>query len=156
MKVYLVQHGDSVEADVDPDRPLSKKGREDIEKLGKFLAKSNLTLYHIIHSGKLRAEQTAEILAKALKFENGIESRLGLGPLDNVREIMEELNYYSNDILIAGHLPFMSKLVSMLVVGDENKLVVSFEPGTLVCLENIADERWVIHFMLRPSIFQSS
>ena len=37
MSVYLVQHGDSVSKDVDLARPLSEKGRRDVEKVADFL-----------------------------------------------------------------------------------------------------------------------
>lgn len=152
MKVYLVQHGESVEANIDPERPLSEKGRKDIEALGRYLHKTKPEIFHILHSGKLRALQTAEILAEKLQFKNGIEFHADLKPEDDVNEIASELNHYINDILIAGHLPFMSRLVSKLVTGDENFPVVSFQPGTLVCLENVEENKWIIYFMLRPHL----
>ena len=37
MKLYLMQHGDALQKDVDPDRPLSPRGRRDIEKIAAFL-----------------------------------------------------------------------------------------------------------------------
>ena len=33
MRLYLVQHGEAVAKEVDPDRPLSEHGREDIVRL---------------------------------------------------------------------------------------------------------------------------
>lgn len=152
MKLYLVRHGEALESNQDPLRPLSPKGRQDIEKLGRFLAHSNLRLFHLIHSGKLRAEETAEILAQKLHFENDLESRRGLDPLDDVTEIKEELSHYVNDILIVGHLPYLSRLISALLTDNENQDLVFFEPGALACLENISDERWILHYLLQPSL----
>lgn len=152
MKIYLVRHGESLDSDQDATRPLSARGRKDIENLGKFLANSKPHIFHIIHSGILRAKQTACILANALKFSDEIESRVGLQPLDDIMDIKEELKNYSNNILIVGHLPFMPRLLSALMVGNESKTMVSFEPGALVCLENIEDESWTINFVIQPSL----
>lgn len=154
MKVYLVQHGNSLDSDIDTKRPLSKQGRADIEKLGNFLANSKPNIFHIIHSGKLRAQETAEILSKTLQFENTVESHKGLEPMDDVSIFKESLGHYDKDLLVVGHQPFMSRLVSTLLVGDENKTIVSFEPGTLICLENSEGDRWIINFMLRPSLLR--
>lgn len=50
MRVYLVQHGDAVPKEVDPDRPLSDTGRQDIERLAKFLNAAKVRVSRIIHS----------------------------------------------------------------------------------------------------------
>ena len=34
MRLYLAQHGDAVEKDVNSERPLSAKGKKDVEELG--------------------------------------------------------------------------------------------------------------------------
>ena len=63
MKLYLMQHGDAVSADIDSDRPLSKQGLHDVERLGVFLAKAPFQPARFVHSGKTRARQSAELLA---------------------------------------------------------------------------------------------
>ena len=65
MRLYLVQHGEALSKDVDPERALSDAGRADAERLARFLAPRRLTLSRVLQSGKLRAQQTAEILAGA-------------------------------------------------------------------------------------------
>jgi len=52
MKVYLVQHGQSVSEDVDPARPLSEKGQKDMEKVARFLKGVNLKITIIFKAGK--------------------------------------------------------------------------------------------------------
>ncbi len=66
MRLYLVQHGDALSKDLDPKRPLSAKGRRDVARLGEELARSTLTVERILHSGKLRAKETAETICAAL------------------------------------------------------------------------------------------
>ena len=59
MRLYLVQHGDAVPKDVDPDRPLSDQGRADIKRLTVWLSHQNVQVAQILHSGKNRAKETA-------------------------------------------------------------------------------------------------
>ena len=55
-------------------------------------------------------------------------------------------------MLVVGHLPFMAKLVSHLLVEDENRLTTAYQPGTVVCLERVDDDRWQIDWMIRPEL----
>jgi phosphohistidine phosphatase len=62
MKLYLAQHGDSLPEQVNPERPLSERGREDVRRLAEFLGGTGIQVRRVYHSGKLRARQTAELL----------------------------------------------------------------------------------------------
>ena len=62
MRLYLVQHGEPVPKEINPDRPLSDKGRHDVEKVGRFLQQAGVAMGVIVHSGKTRAAQTAGLL----------------------------------------------------------------------------------------------
>ena len=77
--LYLVQHGEAVPDDVDPARPLSQAGKKDVERLAEFLARRKLAVSRILHSGKLRAQQTAELIAytnlRGLRLTRGIPKR---------------------------------------------------------------------------------
>jgi hypothetical protein len=66
MRLYLVQHGDALPEQVDPERPLSAKGRRDVEAVARVLASAGARAVRVAHSGKLRAQQTAEVLTAAL------------------------------------------------------------------------------------------
>lgn len=153
MKIYLIQHGDSLDKTVDPERPLSTKGKKDIQSLATFLSQLNIKVNRIFHSGKLRAKQTAEILSKSIHSQNGISILPGIEPEDLISPIAYEIESWQEDVLLAGHLPFMSKLVSKLITKDDINPVVDFEPGTMVCLEKIAATRWLIRWMLRPELY---
>ena len=65
MRLYLVQHGDALPEQVDPERPLSAEGRRDVEAVARLLASAGTRAVRVAHSGKLRAQQTAEVLAAA-------------------------------------------------------------------------------------------
>ena len=57
MRLYLVQNGEAVAKEVDPDRPLSEHGREDIIRLAKWLEQRGVDVREIRHSGKTRTRQ---------------------------------------------------------------------------------------------------
>ncbi|MCZ6522899.1 MAG: histidine phosphatase family protein, partial [Alphaproteobacteria bacterium] len=62
MRLYLVQHGEALAKEVDAERRLSADGRRDVRRLAEFLAKSGLRVRKVLHSGKARARETAELL----------------------------------------------------------------------------------------------
>ncbi|MBX3709139.1 MAG: phosphohistidine phosphatase SixA [Gammaproteobacteria bacterium] len=153
MKIYLARHGDYL---LDTTRHLdvlTEKGTKDIIRLANFLRCSNEHVSHVFHSGKYRAQQTAELLIQGFICEQPIQSKSGLNPNDDITDFANELSHWGNDVLIVGHLPFMSKLVSALTIGNENKEIVDFQAGTLVCLETIDHVRWVIKWVLTPDLF---
>src|SRR5688500_9788627 len=63
MRLYLVQHGEAVPEQVDPQRPLSEAGRRDVQAMARLLAGAGIRPTRIVHSGKRRAQETAELLA---------------------------------------------------------------------------------------------
>jgi phosphohistidine phosphatase len=152
MKVYLVQHGDALPKEVDPERPLSEKGRADVERIASFLGRSGLRVSRILHSGKQRAEQTAELLAAAVGSGDGVDQVSGINPLDPTDHLAQGVGEWTDDTMVVGHLPFMGKLASRLVAGDEAASVVMFTPGTVICLERGEQGSWSIAWMIRPEL----
>ena len=59
MKLYLQQHGEAVSKDLDPERPLTGQGTEDVQRIARALKAAGVEITRAIHSGKLRAQQTA-------------------------------------------------------------------------------------------------
>jgi phosphohistidine phosphatase len=154
MRLYLVQHGDAVPEEVDPARPLSETGRSDVAKVARFLAAGGVRVNQVLHSGKRRAEQTAEILGAALGGTP--EARPGLNPKDATGSVAREAAAWDQDVMLVGHLPFMAKLVSRLVTGRDDAGVVAFQPGTIVCLERGDQQHWTVAWMIRPELVVDS
>lgn len=153
MKLYLVQHGQACARDVDPDRPLTDAGRADVARVAAFLQQAGVKVERIIHSGKTRAAQTAEQLAHAIA--PGVEPEASgiINPNDNPQAFDWQSGSWDRDTLVVGHLPFMARLVSHLVIADESKTVVAYQPGSVVCLEREDGSDWRIAWMLRPELF---
>jgi len=153
MKLYLIQHGEATTEEVDPSRLLTVKGRSDVQKISSFLKGAGVRPGDILHSGKTRARQTAEIIAASLGPDFKIKERGGLGPNDPVMALTKEIPGMANDLMIVGHLPFLGKLASLLLSGSESKNVVAFRQGGVVCLQRNEDQRWQVAWMVTPEIF---
>jgi phosphohistidine phosphatase len=152
MRLYLVQHGDAVWKQVDPDRPLSPTGRGEVARVARFLAAAQVRCTRVFHSGKTRARQTAEILAAAVAPNGRIERFLGIDPNDSTDDLAHAIAQWDEDTLVVGHLPFMSRCVARLLGGRETRDLVAFRPGSLVCLERTDDGDWVVAWMIRPEL----
>jgi len=106
----------------------------------------------IKHSGKKRAQQTADIFTSSLNPENGVEQRNGLNPLDDVVPLARTLNVRDN-VMLVGHLPFMERLTSYLITGNPDRPVLKFQNGGIVCLDQDPNAQvWVIKWTLMPRI----
>ena len=152
MKLYLMQHGKPVPKEEDPERPLSSKGIDEINKMAEFLKKRGIRVDKIFHSGKTRAMQTAEIMISMLSPDKKPMERKGLSPMDDVNYFVEQIREVEEDIMIVGHLPHLARLTSLLVAGSESLSVVAFQQGGLVCLSIDKDLNWHISWMLVPEI----
>ena len=154
MRLYLVQHGGAAAKEVHPDRPLTDAGRDDVRFVGAFLAGIGVGISRVLNRGKVRARQTAEILASAvapgITVDNVTE---GLCPNDSTDWLAAAAGQWTGDTMVVGHLPFMGKMVSRLTTGSEEGGVVEFRPGSVVCLERTEDRAsWTIVWMVRPEL----
>jgi len=150
MRLLLVQHGDSVSETTDPDRPLSAKGRRDVEELARALRsfRGGDQPRQILHSGKLRALQTAEILGEALGIP--VRQSAGLDPLDPAGPFASDVETWDQSAIVVGHLPFLERLASLLVADREEPSAVAFQRGGGVCLEKQETRAWTILWTFMP------
>jgi phosphohistidine phosphatase len=150
MALFLVQHGKSLPKEKDPDQGLSREGLAESQTMAALAAENNVQIMRIIHSGKKRALQTAEIFVKALEPEAGMTKGAGLAPLDDVTIFAATLNNAEN-IMVVGHLPFLEKLVSHLVAGSQDTPVIKFQNSSMLCLDTEdVSETWFIRWALFP------
>lgn len=152
MKLYLVQHAKAASKQIDPQRPLTEEGWRDMQKVAVFIRALNLSIDSLWHSGKKRAAQTAEFLAEAIEVKKDMIAHEGLGPNDNVTTLTNELALTHEDVMIVGHLPFLSKLTSLLLTGSESANTVAFKNGGIVCLSRSEENHWQIDWMVTPEL----
>lgn len=152
MRLYVVRHGDAVSDRVDPARPLSDKGRAAVERSAVFLNRSGIRVGRILHSGKKRAEQTAELFARTLGGVDQLGAMEGLRPNDPIAPILNAIDEWTDDTMLVGHMPFVGNLVSQLVAGSEEVSTVLFLPATVACLVRTDDDTWTIRWTLSPEL----
>jgi len=148
LNLYILQHGEAVAKEIDPERPLSEHGNRDIRILALHMQNMGVQLGNIFHSGKLRAEQSARLIAETLSPEILPVKTEGLNPNDDPAVIIGDIEQMNENILIASHMPFVSRLCSTLLTGTTEAEFASV-PGTLFCLEK-AEDKWRLAYMLRP------
>jgi phosphohistidine phosphatase len=128
MEVYLVKHGEAKLESEDPQRPLTARGNLEVEKVARFAAGLRLPVSQILHSGKFRARQTAEILAQYLNPPHGVREQEELAATDDPG-IAEELVRQAAEPIMLVYLPHLSRLTSLLILGNPAKEVIRFLNG---------------------------
>lgn len=154
LRHYLVRHGEAKADMEDPARPLSDRGCEEVQRVARHAAILGLEVAQIRHSEKLRARQTAEILAEHLAPRLGIRQVEGLAPSDEPDRVRTELEAAEEPLMLVGHLPHLSRLVSALVLGDSEKEIVWPDTGTMVCLAK-TERGFRLLWVLTPELAQA-
>ena len=147
--VYLVRHGEAQSPMADPQRGLTERGSATVQRLGAWASAVFPTVSEIRHSGKLRAEQTARILANSFQMNTEPIAVSGLNPNDDVVPVAESLAGVEHPLMLVGHLPFLARLTSCLVVGDPGKAIVDFDTAALVRLYR-DQYGWTIDTVMQP------
>jgi phosphohistidine phosphatase SixA len=117
VELYLLRHGHAGNprewTGDDALRPLSQKGRRQADRLGQFLAERAFAPDSIISSPRLRARQTADIVADAIGIAVSEDERLA-GPLDT--DVLAALvdSAGGDRIVLVGHDPDFSDLAATL------------------------------------------
>ena len=151
--IFLVQHGEAVGKEINPERPLSDKGRENVKKVGHFLYNYGCHVDSIWHSPKLRARETAKILGECLKKSECLYEFKELEPEKSPKKIMKYIQKEAKqNIMIVGHLPHLSHLTGLLLCGDENKEIIAFEKGGVICIETNSGNFNVLRWIIVPTM----
>jgi phosphohistidine phosphatase len=155
MHAYLVQHGKAKSAEEDPNRGLSDEGRAEVTRMADFFCNLRIPISLIEHSGKLRAEETAHIIATCIRTASGPIHTDGLNPTDDPSMTANFLNVYTDDILIVGHLPHLERLTSLLLTGSQDRRPVQFRNGGIVCLEKEQSGVWSLVWAIVPELLRT-
>ncbi len=148
-RLYLVRHGEAKPKDEDPERGLTEAGHANVSRMASWVAASGIRVDEIRHSGKLRAQQTAEIFAEALGAQ--AQATPGLAPKDDVASIAGAIESEEGDIMLVGHLPFLERLAALLTAGNADSSVVTLDAGALLEL-TLADDGWRVTCLMQPRL----
>ena len=151
MELYLVQHGEAVSEEINPERSLSEKGISDVKKAAAFLKQAGININTIFHSSKRRACQTAQILAETLNPKCNVLQREGLTPNDPIDGIFREILKRDEDLMIVGHLPFLARLAGKLLLDSEDKNIIEFKQGSMLLVSGSANS-WKVKWFITPDL----
>ena len=143
--IVLVHHAEAVLPNVDHMRPLSSAGQAHAERLALRLAGRGVKPAAVWHSGKLRARQTAEACWRACNPLAGFAAVRGVQPDDEVETITAALEAEPGDVLVAGHMPHLPRLLHRLLTGRRDGDADDFPQHGAVALERDGVggvERW--------------
>jgi phosphohistidine phosphatase len=123
MNIYLLRHG--IAADTAPggggdaDRPLTKEGEAKLLQVVEAMRAMELGFDLVLASPYLRARQTAEIVAAALRLKKLLKLTKTLEPDGQGKALIEEIKAAeAEDVLLVGHEPSLSELIGRLIGGD--------------------------------------
>ena len=151
--LYLVQHAAAKTEAEDPRRPLTNEGCQTVQRMAEFLSQLQLSLDRIEHSGKLRAKQTAEILAASLQPTEGIREVPGLAPNDDIEPMRARLERESKTLMLVGHLPYLSRLAARLVGLGADRMIIEFRMSGVVQMMRDDAGCWGVGWALIPELF---
>lgn len=153
MNIYLVRHGDAVDASENPQRPLSPLGEQQIELIAQQLKIADVQVDTIFHSGILRAKQTTEILAQRLPHKNIVAWAM-LAPDQSFSLVFDELVKIKTSVMLVGHQPMLGMLASYMMTKRSNSPIVNIDKGDALCFSpsKFKNELWMLDWMLKPSL----
>ena len=124
MELYILRHGIADERGTpgykkDSDRPLTPEGEEKMHQIADAMRGMDLKFDLILSSPYARAEQTAKIVAGEL--DEDVSYSDYLVPGGNALELIGEINdERPQRVLLVGHEPDLSSLISVLVTGGSD------------------------------------
>ncbi len=137
MEIYLIRHGAAYTKEEDAERQLNNDGVNQCHLTGRALKRLDIKFDLIVSSPKVRARQTAEIIADEVGFsKKAIKTAEALEPTALPRETLSYINDFAGTkrIMLAGHLPLLSYLASELL-SSTTEISFNFKPGS-VCKIN--------------------
>ena len=141
--IMLLRHGKSdwyADYDLDIDRPLAKRGRNDANRMGRFLDSTNMIPDVVLTSPAVRAVTTVERAAAAGAWQVAewrIVDSLYHGGVRDLIAAMRDLDDAFQSVLLVGHEPTWSEATSTLIGGGD----VRFPTAALAQL-SIESDRW--------------
>jgi phosphohistidine phosphatase len=138
--VFILRHGKAEDAGPhgsDADRQLTKKGRDEILAVAHWIAAQDLQFDLIAASPLARAQETAAIVADVLGVPENLVTWKVLEPGGNPEGVCREIGRHpeSSSILLVGHEPLLSSLISRIISGNEST-GIAMTKGALAKIRN--------------------
>jgi phosphohistidine phosphatase len=140
MDLFILRHGkagQSSDMQHDSDRTLTGDGKDEIKKVARWMKSKKYRFDGIATSPLKRAHETAVIVTRVLGEEDGLTIWDELAPGGNPDKVFYRVSQYGEGatVLIVGHEPALSMLISRIISGDENA-TVALSKGGLAKIRN--------------------
>ncbi len=154
MEIYLVRHGAALSKEEDPERHLNNEGIDQCRMTGRALKRLDIGFDLIVSSPKIRALQTAYIIAEEVGYlREEIRITETLVPTALPKDTITYLNDFTDvkRLMIAGHLPLLGYLASELLSNTSN-ISFYFEPGAVchINTEQLHSNAGILCWFLTP------
>jgi len=160
--LYILRHGIAAPPGTpgipDDERPLTSKGEKRMREIALALRKLDLKLDRIVTSPLPRALATAEIVAEALDARDRFETSNVLQAGSGAASIQRWLRERTEDrLMIVGHNPALSDLVSLLVMGTMQPQICDLKKGGIAALARtaVAKDLYDIVWIATPRLIRS-
>lgn len=142
-QLFLLRHAIAVERgkerkDTDARRPLTSEGESKMRRIAKGMRKLGLEFDLILSSPCVRTRQTAEIVAEEFKMKDSLKLSEHLAPEGDSEDLIKDLKRLhppSRSVLLVGHEPKLSALISTLLSGKPELEIVMKKGG--LCLLSV-------------------
>lgn len=138
--LYLVRHARAEERAAtgdDADRRLTAEGARRMRRAAAGLARLGVAPDAILTSPRVRAEQTATILAEALAPRLSLDVYPPLDAGHRPAEVLAGLHRYrtAGALMLVGHQPDLGRLASYLLTGSPDTVPLPFKKGAVAAIE---------------------
>jgi len=126
----------------DAGRKLTKKGRDDSTAAGRWMAAQEIRFDLIAVSPLVRAQETAAIIAESLGDRDHLVTWEVLAPGGNPDTVCHQIGKHEDarSILLVGHEPLLSALVSRIITGNDNA-AIAMTKGALAKIRDFSPMR---------------
>jgi phosphohistidine phosphatase len=160
--LYIVRHGIAVDPGTpgisDDERTLTAKGEKRMRQIARGLRKLDLKLDRIVTSPLPRARTTAEIIADALRARELLETTNVLQTGSSAATVHRWLRGRPEErLMIVGHNPTLSDLVSLLVLGSIQPQICDLKKGGIAALTRTVPTKdlYDLNWLATPRLFRA-
>ena len=137
MDIYFLRHASAgshkTSVAADERRPLDADGIQQCVTVGRALTAMGIKVDVVISSPLKRAQQTAELVAREIGYDDRIEISDALRPDADYRafEQLLQTNAKRDEIMVVGHNPSLSEFVSLLISGGASHTAVELKKAAI-------------------------
>jgi phosphohistidine phosphatase len=159
--LYIVRHGIAAPPGTpgipDDERLLTAKGEKRVRQIARGLRKLDLKLDRVVTSPLPRARATAEIIADVLDARKILETSNVLQTGSSAATVERWLRERTDDrLMIVGHNPTLSDLLSLLVLGATQPTLCDLKKGGIAALTRAAANTglYQVHWIASPRLIR--